>query len=445
MRTLPRVRDRIQVTFPDTAARMSQVTTAPNGYRIVEVPESRKDEFLQVDQLAFAFEPDAETSAQVPLTLDWSRTMAAETDTGTLAAVHASFPFTLPVPGAEVPCAGLTWVGARPDHRRRGLLSAMIDTHFERAVGRGEPVSALFAAEPAIYGRFGYGSAADDVRLVVPRGSALRDVEGSDDLTVRFEPLDRSVHVPLVQAVHAAAGNGRPGWIRRDTTLLAERQLADPPAWRDGGEPLRVVTVLAGDTPRAYALLRRKEVWGEGGARSKVLVREVAALDAAAAHRLWSVLLDLDLTATVESGMLAVDDVLLQLLVDPRATVPRVSDNLWVRLLDVQAALAARRYSAPVDVVLDVLDARLPANAGRWRVVTGDRGPDGAWGAAVTSASGGADLTVDVRELGAAYLGGRSLAALARAGLVTEHRAGALQGASAAFGWPAAPVCSWVF
>jgi predicted acetyltransferase len=442
---LPSSRERIHVTVAARTARMSQVSTAPAGYRIVAIPESRKDEFLQIDQLAFAFELDAETSAQVPLTLDWSRTMAAETEAGTLAAVHASFPFTLPVPGAEVPCAGLTWVGARPDHRRRGLLSAMIDTHFERALRRGEPVSALFAAEPAIYGRFGYGSAADDVRLVIARGAALRDVAGSDALTVRFEPLDRSVHVPLVQAVHAAAGNGRPGWIRRDTTLLQERQLADPPAWRDGGEPLRVVTVLAGDTPRAYALLRRKEVWGDGGARSKVLVREVAALDAAAAHRLWSVLLDLDLTATVESGMLAVDDELLHLLVDPRATVPKVSDNLWLRLLDVPTALAARRYSAPVDVVLDVHDARLPANAGRWRLATGSQGPDGAWDAQVASTSEPADVTVDVRELGATYLGGRSLAALARAGLVTEHRAGALQCVSAAFRWPLAPVCSWVF
>ncbi|HEX5333878.1 MAG TPA: GNAT family N-acetyltransferase [Cellulomonas sp.] len=424
---------------------MAQVTTAPAGYRIVQVPESRKDEFQQVDQLAFAFEPDAETSAQVPLTLDWSRTMAVETQDGTLAAVHSSFPFTLPVPGAEVPCAGLTWVGARPDHRRRGLLSAMIDTHFARAVDRGEPVSALFAAEPAIYGRFGYGSAADNLRLVVPRGAALRDVPGSDELTIRFEPLDRAVHVPLVQAVHAAAGQGRPGWIRRDTSLLQERQLADPPAWREGGEPLRVVTVLAGDTPRAYALLRRKEVWGDGGARSKVLVREVAALDAASAHRLWSVLLDLDLTATVETGMLAVDDELLHLLVDARTTIPKVTDNLWVRLLDVPAALSARRYCAPVDVVLDVVDARLPANDGRWRLVTGTQQPDGTWDAQVTSTNAPADLTADVRELAATYLGGRSLAALARAGLVTEQHAGAVQAASGAFAWPVAPVCSWVF
>jgi predicted acetyltransferase len=421
------------------------VITAPDGYRVVEVPESRKTEFLEVDQLGFAFEFDAETAAQVPVALDWSRTVAVETLAGTLAAVHASYEFSLPVPGGEVPCAGLTWVSTRPDHRRRGLLSAMIDTHLRRSLARGESVSALFAAESGIYGRFGFGSAADHVRLKIPRHAALRAVAGSADLTVRFEMLDRAVHIPLVQAVHAAAGNGRPGWIRRDTPLLQELQLADPPALREGAEPLRILTVLAGDEPRAYALLRRKEEWADGAPRYKVLVREVAALDAAAAHRVWSVLLDLDLTSSVESSTLAVDDELLQLLVDPRVAAPKVGDNLWIRLLDAPAALAARRYSSPVDVVLDVSDARLPANAGRWRLTTGERGPDGAWDARVMTATDAADLMLDVSELGAAYLGGRSLAALARAGRVTEHRTGALQRTSAAFGWPIAPLCSWMF
>jgi predicted acetyltransferase len=421
------------------------VITAPTGYRVVEVPESRKDEFLEVDRLAFAFAFDPETAATFPDALDWSRTIAVETTAGTLAAVHASYQFSLPVPGGQVPCAGLTWVSTRPDHRRRGLLSTMIDTHFERSRARGESVSALFAAEPAIYGRFGYGCAADGTRLTIPRGTALRAVGGSAELTVRFEGLDQAVHMPVVQAVHAAAGNGRPGWVRRDLPRLQELHLVDPPAWREGAEPLRIVTVLAGDEPRAYALLRRKEVWADGAPRFKVMVREVAALDSVAAHRLWSVLLDLDLTATVESPTLAVDDELLHLLIDPRVAVPKLSDNVWIRVLDVPAALAARSYSAPVDVVLEVSDPRLPANTGRWRVVTGEQQADGSWPAQVTAVPDAADLALDVRELGAAYLGGRSLAAFARAGLVTQVSAGALQRASAAFGWPVAPVCSWVF
>lgn len=417
----------------------------PDGYRVVEVAETRKQEFLEVDRLAFAFDSTPETDALVPLTLPWDRTMAVEAPDGTFASVHASFPFRLPVPGETVACSGLTWVGARPDQRRRGLLRSMIDTHFARSLGRGEPVSALFAAEHAIYGRFGYGSAADNVRVTVGRGAALRPVPGSDELSVRFATVDREVHTALVDGLHRAAGQGRPGWITRDTDVLRVRALVDPPAWRDGGEPLRIATVHTADgEPRAYALLRRKEKWEQAGPQHTVGIREAVAVDAASTHRLWSFLLDLDLTSSVEGPMLPVDDALLHLLVDARAVVPKVTDNLWVRVLDLPAALEGRRYSAPVDVVLDVTDTRLPANGGRWRLRTGDT-DGGSWAATVERTDDDVDLALDVRELGAAYLGGRSLEAQRRAGLVTERRPGAALAAAHAFDWPVAPVCSWVF
>lgn len=418
----------------------------PDGYRLVDVPESRKAEFLEVDRLAFAFDSNAETDAMVPITFEWDRARAVEAPDGMLAAVHASYAHTMPVPGATIPCSGLTWVGARPDQRRRGLLTTMIDSHFERSLERGEPISALFAAEHAIYGRYGYGSAADDVRVKVARGAALREVPGSDELTVRLATADVAQHSALVDELHRTAGAGRPGWTTRDSDAWRTRMLVDPPAWREGAEPLRIVTVHdAAGAVRAYALFRRKENWAEGGPAGTVKVREAVAVDAAATHRLWSFLLDLDLTSTVEGPMLPVDDALLYLLVDPRAVVPKVNDNLWVRLLDLPVALAGRRYAAPVDVVLEVADTRLTANAGRWRLTTGDRQDDGTYAAEVTPTRDAADLRLDVRELGAVYLGGRSLAAQGRAGLVDELTPGTLQSTAAAFLWPVAPMCTYVW
>jgi len=416
-----------------------------DGYRLVPVPESRGGELEEVDELAFAMTTAPETRALVPMPFEWDRARAVERADGRLAAVHASYEFTLPTPGGSVACSGLTWVCVRPDERRRGLLSAMIADHFERSLARGEVVSALTASEPAIYGRFGYGCAAQNLRLTLPRRAALRDVPGSDELTVRIDTLDRERHEELVARLHRAAGAGRPGWITRDTDKLRIRPVVDPPAWRDGGEPMRIATVHdASGEARGYALLRRKDVWADAGPRYTVALREAAAVDAAATHRLWSFLLDLDLTSEVTSGQLAPDETLLQLLVDVRATTPRVSDNVWVRILDVPAALSQRRYSAPLDLVLDVTDVLLPSNARRWRLTTGDA-VDGSYPAQVTPTDDDADLTIDVRELGAAYLGGRSLAALTAAGLVVERTPGAASTAATAFGWPVAPVCSWVF
>lgn len=418
------------------------------GYRLFEITADRVEEYRSVDAAAFA-EParDPAYDAEVPFAVPLDRAVAVETGTGEIVAVHGSYAFTLPTPGGSVPCAGLTWVGVRPDHRRRGLLTAMIRAHLDRSLGRGEPVSALFAAEPGIYGRYGYGSASDHVRLTLTRGAALRDVPGSADLTVRFATLDPAAHEGLVEDVFAAAGAGRPGWIRRGSDALRRIAVADPVAWRHGNEPARLVTVHTADgAPRAFAIVRRTPTWGDGGPEYAVQVRLAASVDAAAAHRLWSMLVDLDLTATVATNMLPVDDPLLALLVDTRRPVPKVSDNLWVRLLDVPAALAGRRYAAPIDAVLRVRDALLPGNDAAWRLVTGEAGADGTYGARVEPAGSAApDLELDVRELGAAYLGGRSLSVLAAAGQVTATRPDALHRAATAFGWPVAPVCPWVF
>ena len=107
--------------------------------------------------------------------------------------------------------------------------------------------------------------------------------------------------------------------------------------------------------------------------------------------------------------MLPVDDALLHLLVDPRAVVPKVNDNLWVRLLDLPVALAGRRYAAPVDVVLEVTDTRLPANAGRWRLTTGAPEADGTYAATVVRTHDDADLRAR-RPRARCRLPGRSLA-----------------------------------
>jgi predicted acetyltransferase len=122
-----------------------------------------------------------------------------------------------------------------------------------------------------------------------------------------------------------------------------------------------------------------------------------------------------------------VDDPLLHLVNDVRRCELRVRDGMFVRLVEVGAALEARTYRTPVDVVLEVEDAFCPWNAGRWRLL-GDRK-----GASCKRTDDDADLALSVRELGAAYLGGVSLGALAGAGRVRELRRGALGEAAGAF------------
>ena len=398
-------------------------------------------EFFEVDQWAFGFDPaDAELDAARE-ELEWHRVAGVRLgDPPKLVGIHAVLTQTLTVPGGSLACAGLTWVGVHPTARRRGVLRAMMRYHLDDARDRGEPVSALFAAEPAIYGRFGYGLTSSWVELTLGRGAALRDVPGSDRLVASFETADRTEHGPLVADVFERARLTRPGGVSRSRGALWDSAFVMPPSAQRGHDLLRLLTVRdAGGDVRGYALFTRRVDWSSTGADGTVSVREAVALDPVAEHALWTRLLDLDLTSKVEVRRRAVDDVLLHLLVDVRAANPRFSDALWVRVVDLPTALAARRYPVPVDVVLQVADELCVSNAGRWRL---EGGPDGA---SCTRTDAAADLALGVRDLASAFLGGQSLLALANAGLVGELRPGALFRAAAAFGWPIAPYSGWLF
>jgi predicted acetyltransferase len=216
-----------------------------------------------------------------------------------------------------------------------------------------------------------------------------------------------------------------PGWERLP--------LLDPPSEREGASPMQCVLAERDGRVVGYARFHNKPEWSAAGPEGSISVRHLDALDPVAYAALWRFLCGIDLTTTVRSRNRPVDDPLLQLVTDIRRCGVRVRDSLHVRLVDVGAALEARRYTAPVDVVFDVEDAFCPWNNGRWRL-TGD-----SKGASCERTRDAADLALSVRELGAAYLGGVTLSALAGAGRVRETREGALAEASVAFGSDLAP------
>ena len=416
----------------------------PEGFREVGLSPERHAEVLELDVWAFpsSREPDDLLAEGSPLSWDRARGIEADGRPG-LVGMRASYPFgRFPVPGGTLPVAGLTWVGVHPGYRRRGLLGGMIAGHFADCAARGEAVSALTASEPAIYGRFGYGLASRVLSLTLPRRARLREVPGSAGIEVWFERFGER-HVDLVADLHARAWPlplNRPGWVSRETPQLAAYLHADPPAERDGNEAMRILVARRDGQPSGYALFRRKSAWRDGVAEGEVGIRELVALDAATRHALLSRLLDLDLTSTVRAWCLPVDDPLTDLLVDLRATRPRLGDNIWVRLLDLPTALAGRRYAAGIDVVLDVTDALVPTNAGNWRL----RAEPFADGVEVSRTDAAAEVSLGVRELGALYLGGGSAPALAAAGLL-DGPAEVLGRLQAAFAWPLAPASSWIF
>ncbi len=400
---------------------------------------------LDIDQWAFAFatRPNEIEDTVGMFPFDRGRGLeiadASQGSVGSLVSVHSSFGFHLRVPGGgTVPTAGLTWVGVHQGHRRRGLLKAMMADHFARSRTRGEAVSTLYAAEPPIYQKFGYGLGTQDIRMKINRKPDLREVPGSDDLAVKLDTASIKDHGPILRAFQEKFT--RPGSTTVVPDPLLRNLFSDTESAKDGGEPLRFATVRDGEEVVAWALFRRKQDMEDWDPKGIVNIPAWGAHTAAASRRLWSVLTDLDLMASTHVWLIALDDPLRSLLLNERAQKPELRDNTWLRILDLKAALEGRGYEADCDVVVDVTDAQIPENAGRWRIrVSGGE-------AAVTPATdASADLSVGIQELGAAYLGGTGIEALARATLITEHVPGAAHGLGRAMASSIAPVSNISF
>jgi predicted acetyltransferase len=227
-----------------------------------------------------------------------------------------------------------------------------------------------------------------------------------------------------------------PGNMARDDRWW-DRQLRDDPDQRRGASARRYLLHTEADgTVTGYAAFRVRAHWSDDGLPDgTVVVEELRSDRPAARAALWRFLLSLDLVRTMRAPGASPDEPLRHLLADPRALRSHPWDALWVRLVDVGRALAARRYPAVVDLVVEVRDTFCPWNDGRWWL----RGhPAGAF-CARTDAD--ADVVVDVEALAAAYLGGVSLATLQAAGRVTEVSPGAVTQLGTAFRWPVTPWC----
>ena len=395
---------------------------------------SREDDLLAaaaVFRTALVGLPPLPVGADIARLFEPGRTLGAFVG-GELAGTADSYSSRLVVPGgAWVPQAAVTHVGVLPTHTRRGIVTALLRRQLADIAARGEIVATLRASEAVIYERFGYGVAGSSaqrelsrgrarVRETAPRGGQVRLVDAASSWKMlaqiyesggasRTGVIDRPVYwwrlhellhgekaSPAYVAVHGPAG-AEDGFVRYHPINTAE--------WFSSRDRAIVVDDLVATTPEAYAGLIR-------------------------------FLLGIDLIDRIVFPYTALDDPLAMLLTDERAVrTVSVSDETWLRIVDVPAALDRRGYHGPRSVVLAVTDELLPRNTGSYLV--------SAQGAVRTDAP--ADLSVDVSTLGALYLGGSRWWQHARAGRVTVHRAGAVETADELFRTDALPFAGTLF
>ena len=428
-------------------------------YPIRPITEAEFGAFRNVDEHAFNGGPvEGAELAHVLRRFEFDRSLAAfEADVPV--GVANSYSFQLTIPGGSVPAAGVSWVSVLPTHRRRGTLRSIMRRQLSDLAQGNEPVAALWASEAMLYGRYGYGKASWYASFSIGRGEGALSGAAPRDESLRLRLVSPEDARPELAKVFDAVAQTRPGFFARNDVWWDHR-LHDPEPRRGGYSPLRCLlaeshpspsqpSAVQDGGPRGYALYSALGRWEDDFflANGTIEVRELMGTDPAAEAALWENLLSRDLVTQVKAQLRPADDPLLFQLTDPRRLRPSMSDGLWIRIVDLPAALTARRYAAPVSVVLEVRDALLPANAGRWRLLA--PGP-GSWVAyspdpVCERTSDAPDISLDVRELGAAYLGGTQLGSLSTAGLITEHRPGSVARLSAAMTWSPSPWCPMIF
>lgn len=354
-------------------------------------------------------------------------------DDGAVVAHAGVFTRELAVPGATVPAAHVTMVGVVPTHRRRRLLTRMMHRQLQEVP---EPVAVLWASEGQIYGRFGYGMASHRVSLRIENREVRLPEPGEPG---RFRALPADAALPVLRPLYDQVWPDHPGWSSRNDRWW-QRRLSDPPERREGAGERRITSYeRTPGQPVGYALWRTRGDWGATGPDGEVRVEEVVAADPEAHLALWRFLLEVDLTRSVSMWLGGMDDPLLYTVNEPRRLGTTLGDGLFVRITDLPAALTARRYAAPMDLVWEVTDPLLERNSGRWRLTTdGDK-------TRCVRTDDAPDLVCGIEALGSAYLGGIPVGALGNAGQVRALRPEALVRASAGFGWHRAPMGNEIF
>jgi predicted acetyltransferase len=371
------------------------------------------------DARAFGVEYSEQDLADARLVVDLDRFLVAD-DGGRIVGVTGDFDLEMTVPGGgSVASPGVTWVSVATTHRRRGLLTALLAEQHRRFLVEEQPLSILTASESGIYGRYGYGPASELRRVEVDRRFASVRSDLPESGAVRL--VDAGEALEVLPPLHDRWRRLTPGAIRR-SEVWWQMLLLDREHLRGGGTGLVHVA-----HPDGYASYRVSTAWKDGFPANEVEVVDLFPTTVGAAADLWRYLLSLDLVGPIRCWDAPPGDPLPFLLDEPRqARTLQVNDGVWVRLLDVGAALAARTYGVEGSLVLEVHDAFLD-RGGRFLV---DAGPDGA---SCGPTNREPDLTLGVAALGSAYLGVHRPSTLAGAGLVEARVPSALRLADALF------------
>lgn len=331
----------------------------------------------------------------------------------------ASWIAPLTLPDGRVPSCAISSVTVAPTHRRRGIARALLEGELRTAAAAGVPVASLTVSESPLYGRYGFAPAVSAATISV---DTRRGVWTGPVPSGRVDFVAREQWRREVGELSAGVLARRPGELAASDGYWDE--VAGTAS--DADRPERIRTVRYADEGGAVRGLAAYTVTENPAdlAGARVDVTALVAADDAAYAALWRFLLELDLVQTVVATEQSIDEPVLWMISDRRAATVTLRDHHYLRILDVTAALQARRYRRPGRLLLEI-DDPLGIAGGRFVLTVDD---DGSAAVAVASARATAPvtLTADIGALSALLPGQVSALTLASAGRLQATDPGAV-------------------
>ena len=375
------------------------------------ISENESDLFRARLSRGFGGDPDADEESRDRFLqlFEIDRTVAAFDD-GDLIGTGGAFSFELTVPGGHTAeMAGTTIITVQPTHRRRGVLTAMMDYHLNEASSRGEPLAGLWSSETSIYGRFGYGPATfrHEMEMSTP-AVALR----SSDAPGKVRLIEAEEAEPVMREVYGGVRKRTPGMLSRSDVWWRLRRMRDDESVRRGMSARRYAVYEEGGRALGYVTYRQKQEWDDFP-EGEIHVIELMTATSEAHMGLWQFLTNIDLFPKLEWWNAPIDDPLPFHVTDPRRVQRKLTDALWIRLLNIQEALESRSYEGDGALVIGVDDPFRPDNTGIYSLSVQD-------GEAKCEVVDGVEPEVEcgVDVLGHLFLGGGDAYGMAHAGRI---------------------------
>ncbi|MGA9358981.1 MAG: GNAT family N-acetyltransferase [Mycobacterium sp.] len=333
--------------------------------------------------------------------------------------------------GAIVDHAAVTHIGVLPSFTRQGIATDLIRHQLDDIAARGEVVATLRASEATIYERYGYGVASSSQTVEVQTARAVLRPDVGPGGPVRL--LDAAQAWDVLPRIYSENRPSRPGTVDRPAVWWQGLRL------RAEAFPGASYVAVHGEAGDESGFVRYRPIdtdtWFVSGQRT-IVVEDFFAPATDAYLGLMRFLLGLDLVDRVTFWMLPVDDPLPWLLLDRRAArVTAMHDETWLRVVDTQQALTARRYQGDGAVTIAVNDPLLQNNSASFSIAA-----DGA-----EKTDRRPQLHVGIEGLGAVLLGGATWRSLAVAGLARAYDPSALAVADRLFAVPVAPYAGFYF